>query len=89
MDNINNAEGSGKPKKPNKRYNRRRISTVEWTTTPWLDKADTLELLRISSRTLQTWRTNRIIDFSQIRGKMFYKETDVQKLMESRKIPAV
>ena len=64
----------------------RRLSGVQWTTTPWLEKADILQLLHINSRTLQNWRSQGIIPFTRINGKIYYKEEEVQVLMEGRKV---
>ena len=47
----------------------------------WLDKADVLQQLHISSRTLQNWRTKRILPFSRIHGKIFYKREDIVDLL--------
>lgn len=51
----------------------------------WLDKADVLQQLHISSRTLQNWRTKRILPFSRIHGKIFYKRQDIIDLLDNRK----
>ena len=47
----------------------------------WLDNQDLCELLHVSKRTLQNYRDNGIIPFSQIGGKIYYKATDVEKLL--------
>ena len=47
----------------------------------WLDGEDVCSLLRISPRTLQTLRDNRIIGCSQINRKFYYKPEEVQKLL--------
>lgn len=38
-------------------------------------------LLKISKRTLQSWRDNGIIGFSQINGKILYSRKDVEELL--------
>lgn len=47
----------------------------------WLDNEDVCRLLRISKRTLQTFRDKGILPYSQINHKMFYKASDVEKLL--------
>ena len=48
----------------------------------WLDKQDVISLLHISPRTLQTWRSKKILPFSRILGKIYYNKTDVMKLLK-------
>lgn len=48
----------------------------------WLDKQEVLQRLHISSRTLQTWRSKKLLNYSKIGGKIFYRESDLQKLLE-------
>ena len=49
--------------------------------TEWLDGHDVCQILKISKRTLQYYRTKRILPYSKIEGKTFYKPADVQKIM--------
>jgi helix-turn-helix protein len=49
----------------------------------WLDKQDIMQLLHVSSRTLQTWRRNGIIRYSKIRRKFYYPESGLQDLLNS------
>ena len=50
----------------------------------WLDGADVLELLHVSTRTLQNWRDNGLIKFSKIGAKIYYRADDVESfLMEN------
>lgn len=48
----------------------------------WLDNQDVCQILNISLRTLQTYRSNRMLPYTQIGYKMFYKPEDVGKLLE-------
>lgn len=48
----------------------------------WLDNAEVCQLLDISKRTLQTYRDNGTLPYSQIKHKIFYKTTDVEKLLK-------
>lgn len=47
----------------------------------WLDNGDVCRLLNISKRTLQTYRDNGILPYSQINHKMFYKSSDIEMLL--------
>jgi hypothetical protein len=48
----------------------------------WLDNQDILLLLKISKRTLQTYRDERKIPFSQVGNKIYYKASDVEKFLK-------
>lgn len=47
----------------------------------WMDGEDVCRLLHISPRTLQTLRDNRLIGFSQINRKFYYKPQEVERLL--------
>jgi len=47
-----------------------------------LDNADLLQLFKISHRTAQNWRDQKIISYSQIGGKIYYRMSDIQKLLD-------
>lgn len=51
----------------------------------WLDNQDVCEILNISKRTLQTYRDNGTLAYSQINHKMFYKSEDVERLIQKLK----
>jgi hypothetical protein len=48
----------------------------------WLDNQDVLLLLKISKRTLQSYRDERRIPFTQIGHKIYYKASDVDKFLK-------
>lgn len=48
----------------------------------WLDNQEVCQQLSISKRTLQTYRDNGILPFSQIGHKMFYRSKDVQQILD-------
>ncbi|MGD9929562.1 MAG: helix-turn-helix domain-containing protein [Mangrovibacterium sp.] len=50
----------------------------------WIDKEKVLQILRISSRKLQSLRDNGSLPFSQVDGKIYYKTSDVERLLNSR-----
>lgn len=47
----------------------------------WLDNQDVCQLLGISKRTLQSYRDNGTLPYSQIGNKMFYNPADVEKVL--------
>jgi len=49
----------------------------------WLDNQEVCQTLGITKRTLQTYRENGMLPFCRIRHKVFYKPSDVEKLLAS------
>ena len=47
----------------------------------WLDNDAVCELLKISRRTLQAYRDNGILPYSQIGRKCYYKVADIENLI--------
>lgn len=52
----------------------------------WLDNQDVCQLLGISLRTLQTYRDRKIIPYSQVAHKCYYKAKDIHLFIEKNKI---
>lgn len=52
----------------------------------WLDNQEVCQLLDISLRTLQTYRDKKLLPYSQIEHKCFYKTKDIEKFIEKNKI---
>ena len=48
----------------------------------FVDNQEFLQLMNISKRTAQTWRDEGIVSFSQIGSKIYYRMSDVEKLLE-------
>ncbi|WP_137905842.1 helix-turn-helix domain-containing protein [Chryseobacterium sp. 2VB] len=46
-----------------------------------LDNQDVLQLLKISSRTLQRYRSDKKLPYYTISGKLYYKLSDVHQLI--------
>ena len=46
------------------------------------------DTLKISRRTLQDYRTNGILSYYMVGGKVLYKESDVLKLLEDNYYPS-
>ena len=53
----------------------------------WLDNQDVCQILNVSLRTLQTYRSNRTLPYTKIGYKMYYKPEDVQKLIDKSVSP--
>ncbi|KAA6332014.1 hypothetical protein EZS27_019435 [termite gut metagenome] len=51
----------------------------------WLDNQEVCMILNISKRTLQTYRDNGILPYSQINHKIYYKPEDVEWVMKQLK----
>jgi carbamoylphosphate synthase small subunit len=47
----------------------------------WLDNQDVCLILNISKRTLQTYRDNGTLPYSQVNHKMYYKPDDIELVM--------
>tara|TARA_R110002049_G_scaffold185921_4_gene354206 strand:- start:11587 stop:11877 length:291 start_codon:yes stop_codon:yes gene_type:complete len=62
----------------NKRLEEKQKSPAE----TFLDNQEFLQLMNISKRTAQTWRDEGKISFSQIGSKIYYRMSDVQKLLD-------
>ena len=48
----------------------------------FLDNQEFIQLMHISKRTAQTWRDSEVISYSQIGSKIYYRMSDVQKLLD-------
>lgn len=47
----------------------------------WLDNKQVCELLKISPRTLQTYRDTGVLPYSQIGHKCYYKVSDIKQFI--------
>lgn len=54
----------------------------------WLDIQETCQLLKISKRTLQSYRDNGILSFSQIAGKIYFRAADIEEHLKKHYIKA-
>jgi len=48
----------------------------------WIDGQDIMLALNISKRTLQTLRDTNVIPYSRIKGKFYYKVSDLENLLD-------
>jgi hypothetical protein len=49
----------------------------------WLDNQDVCLILNISKRTLQTYRDNGTLPYSQINHKIYYKPNDIELVIRN------
>lgn len=49
---------------------------------PIFDTEGVLNLLKVSRRTLQSFRDNRLIEYSQVQGKFFYRLSAINKMLD-------
>ena len=54
----------------------------------FVDNSDFIKLMNISKRTAQAWRDEGKISFSQVGGKIYYKMSDVQEMLNHNYNPA-
>lgn len=52
----------------------------------WIDNEEACTILKVTKRTLQNYRDNFILPYSQIGRKVYYKASDVQALLEKNYI---
>lgn len=50
------------------------------------DNADLMRYLKVSRRTLATWRAEQQIEFSQIGSKLYYTKEAVSKFLERYRV---
>jgi hypothetical protein len=49
----------------------------------FVDNQEFIQIMNISKRTAQAWRDEGIISFSQVGSKIYYRMSDIQKLLDS------
>lgn len=50
------------------------------------DKQDMLFKFKISSRTLQKWRTKKLIEFLKVEGKIYYPKKFVEEMLRKHRV---
>ncbi len=46
------------------------------------DNSSLMKLLNVSQRTLASWRENGTIKFSKVQGKIFYRQKDIDEMLD-------
>ena len=54
---------------------------IEFADDPIIDNSRFIELMGISSKTALNWRDAKIISYSQVNNKIFYRKSDVIELL--------
>ena len=49
----------------------------------WMDNQDVCQALKISPRTLQDYRNNGILPYRQLGGKILYRESDIERVLQN------
>lgn len=47
------------------------------------DNSDALKILKVSRRTLQSWRTEGLISYSQVGSKLFYTQKSISEFIQN------
>jgi hypothetical protein len=55
----------------------------------WLDNQQVCQVLNISKRLLQSYRDDKLIPFSQINHKIYYKASDIEKFLSKNYKPLI
>jgi hypothetical protein len=59
------------------------------TSKKWIKSKDVIKLLNISPGTLQNLRINGTLTYTKIGGTLYYDNTDIEKLLNKNKVPAL
>ena len=54
----------------------------------WLDNQEVMQMLHISKRLLQSWRDDGKVNFSQVGAKIYYRESEINNLLEKHQVKA-
>ena len=54
----------------------------------FVDNQEFLQIMNISKRSAQTWRDQKLIAFSQVGNKIYYRMGDIMKLLNKNRTEA-
>lgn len=54
----------------------------------FVDNQEFLQIMNISKRTAQAWRDQKVIAFSQVGNKIYYRMGDITKLLKENRTEA-
>ncbi|MBK8711381.1 MAG: helix-turn-helix domain-containing protein [Niastella sp.] len=54
----------------------------------FVDNQEFLQIMNISKRSAQTWRDQKLIAFSQVGNKIYYRMGDIMKLLDKNRTEA-
>ena len=63
-----------------------KIGSKSDTEDVFFDNQEFMLLMNISKRTAQEWRNKKIIEFSQVGNKIYYRLSDIKKLLDENYI---
>ena len=55
-------------------------------TKKWISSGEACRLLNVSFRTLQTYRDNGTLPYAQIGHKVFFRPSDIEKILNERRV---
>ncbi len=59
-----------------------KVKNIQFSNDVFLDNQEFLQVMNISKRTAQTWRDGKIVAYSQIGCKIYYKVSDIKALLK-------
>lgn len=54
----------------------------------FVDNQEFLQIMNVSKRTAQAWRDQKVITYSQVGNKIYYRMGDILKLLEKNRMAA-
>jgi excisionase family DNA binding protein len=51
----------------------------------WLDNKEAAALLKVSPRTMQNWRDEGLLGFSQVGSKIYYSREDIDRMLQKHR----
>jgi len=54
----------------------------------WYDNQEFIQIMNISKRTAAFWRTEKVITYTQVGNKIYYRLSDIMELFNKNTIPA-
>ncbi len=67
----------------NNKFNKLESDAIYPLKEKWLDNQEVMQLLNVSKRTVQMYRDENMIAFSQVGNKMYYKTSDVEQFLQN------
>lgn len=57
------------------------LKKIQYNNDVFIDNHDFLKIMKISKRTAQSWRDQKLIAYSQIGHKIYYRFSDIEDLL--------
>lgn len=65
---------------------RNRLNQIQPIKFGWLDPGDVCGMLHICKRTLENYRLKKLIPYSTIGGKYFYRREDIEEILQKNMV---